>query len=49
MLLTEAIFELVGAVRTQLDVLVNVFEILTNEEPNSSVAPTDECHDWWFV
>ena len=27
----------------------NVFEILTNEEPNSSVAPTDECHDWWFV
>jgi len=31
------------------DVLVNVFEILTNEEPNSSVAPTDECHDWWFV
>jgi hypothetical protein len=31
------------------DVLVYVFEILTNEEPNSSVAPTDECHDWRFV
>jgi hypothetical protein len=31
------------------DVLVCVFEIFTNEEPNSSVAPTDECHDWRFV
>jgi len=31
------------------DVLVYVFEILTNEEPNSSVAPTDECQDWRFV
>jgi len=31
------------------DVLVYIFEILTNEEPNSSVAPTDECHDWRFV
>jgi hypothetical protein len=31
------------------DVLVYVFEIFTNEEPNSSVAPTDECHDWRFV
>jgi len=31
------------------DVLVYVFEILTNEEPNSSVAPTDECYDWRFV
>jgi hypothetical protein len=31
------------------DVFVYIFEILTNEEPNSSVAPTDECHDWRFV
>lgn len=31
------------------DVLVNVFEIIANEEPNSSVGATDECHDWWFV
>jgi hypothetical protein len=31
------------------DVLVYVFEIFTNEEPNSSVAPTDECHNWRFV
>ena len=31
------------------DVLVYIFEILTNEEPNSSVAPADECHDWRFV
>jgi hypothetical protein len=31
------------------DVLVYVFEILTNEEPNSSVGATDECHDWRFV
>ena len=31
------------------DVLVNVFEILPNKEPNSSVGATDECHDWRFV
>jgi len=31
------------------DVLVYVFKILTNEEPNSSVGATDECHDWRFV
>ena len=31
------------------DILVYVFEIFTHEESNSSVAPTDECHDWWFV
>jgi hypothetical protein len=31
------------------DVFVYVFEILTNEEPNSSVGATDECHDWRFV
>jgi len=31
------------------DVLVYVFEILTNEEPNSSVGATDEYHDWRFV
>jgi hypothetical protein len=31
------------------DFLVSVCEILTNKEPNSSVAPTDECHDWRFV
>jgi len=31
------------------DVLIYVFEIPTNKEPNSSVAPTDECHDWRFV
>jgi hypothetical protein len=31
------------------DVFVYTFEILTNEEPNSSVGATDECHDWRFV
>jgi hypothetical protein len=31
------------------DVLVYILEILTNEEPNSSVGATDECHDWRFV
>jgi hypothetical protein len=31
------------------DLFVYIFESLTNEEPNSSVAPTDECHDWRFV
>jgi len=31
------------------DVFVYISEILTNEEPNSSVAPADECHDWRFV
>ena len=31
------------------DVLVYVFQIFTNEEPNSSVGATDECHDWRFV
>jgi len=31
------------------DVLVYVFEIFSNEKSNSSVAPTDECHDRWFV
>jgi hypothetical protein len=31
------------------DVFVYVFEILTNEKPNSSVGATDECHDWRFV
>ena len=31
------------------DVLIYVFEILTNKEPNSSVRATDECHDRRFV
>ena len=31
------------------DVLVYIFEILTNGESNSSVGATDECHDWRFV
>jgi len=31
------------------DILVYILEILTNEEPNSSVGATDECHDWRFV
>ena len=31
------------------DILVSVFQILTDEKQNSSVAPTDECQDWWFV
>jgi len=31
------------------DVLVYVFEIFSNEKPNSSVGATDECHDWRFV
>ena len=31
------------------DVLVYIFEALTNEEPNSSVGATDERHDWRFV
>ncbi len=31
------------------DVLVYIFEILTDEEPNLSVRVTDECHDWRFV
>jgi hypothetical protein len=31
------------------DIFVYVFEILTNEEPNSSVGATNEYHDWRFV
>ena len=31
------------------DVLVYILEMLTNEESNSSVGVTDECHDWRFV
>ena len=31
------------------DVPVNVFKIIADKEPNLSVAPTDECHDGWFV
>ena len=31
------------------DVLVYIFEIFTNGEPNLSIAPTDECHDRRFV
>ena len=31
------------------DVFVYVVEILPNEEPNSSVGATDECHDWRFA
>ena len=31
------------------DVFVSVLEVFTDEEPHSSVIPTDECQDWWFV
>ena len=31
------------------DVLVHIFEILTNEESNSYVGATAECHDRRFV
>ena len=31
------------------NVFVGVSQILTDEKPNSSVIPTDECQDWWFV
>ncbi|EMA13993.1 hypothetical protein C435_16215 [Haloarcula marismortui ATCC 33799] len=31
------------------DVCVNVSEIIADEESNSSVTPTDECYDGWFV
>ena len=30
-------------------VFVYIFRIFTNEESNSSVGATDECHDWRFV
>jgi hypothetical protein len=38
-----------GLIAVLGDVFVNVLEIIADEESNSSVAPTDECHDWWFV
>jgi hypothetical protein len=38
-----------GLIAVLGDVFVNVFEIIADEEPNSSVAPTDECHDLWLV
>ena len=31
------------------NVFVSVLEVLADLEPNSSVGPTDECQDWWFV
>ena len=31
------------------DVFVSVLEILADQKPNSSVIPTNECQDWWFV
>ena len=31
------------------DVLIYVFDIFSNEKPNSSVGATDEGHDWRFV
>jgi len=31
------------------DVLVGLLQILTDEKPHSSVAPTDECQHWRFV
>lgn len=31
------------------ELFINVLKIFSNEEPNSSVAPTDECHDRRFV
>jgi hypothetical protein len=31
------------------DILISVLQIVTNEKPNSSVIPTDECQHWWFV
>jgi len=31
------------------DVFVSVLEVLTHQKPNSSVIPTNECQDWWFV
>lgn len=31
------------------DVFVSIFEIRTDEEPNSSIIPTDKCQDRWFV
>jgi hypothetical protein len=37
------------AVAVLSDIFVSVFQILADEKPNSSVAPTDECQDWWFV
>jgi len=37
------------AVAVLSDVFVSVFQILTHVKLNSSVAPTDECQDWWFV
>jgi len=38
-----------GLIAVLGDVLVNIFEIVAHEEPNSSVGATDECHDGWFV
>ena len=31
------------------DVFVSVLEVLADQKPNSSVIPTDECQDRWFV
>ena len=31
------------------DVFVSVLEVLADQKSNSSVIPTDECQDWWFV
>jgi hypothetical protein len=31
------------------DVFISVLQVLTDEKPNSSVGPTDECQYWWFV
>jgi len=31
------------------DLLVDILEILSNQKHNSSVAPTDKCHDRLFV
>jgi len=31
------------------DVFVSVFQVLTDEKPNSSVIPTDKCQHWRFI
>ena len=31
------------------DVFVDVLQVLSNQKPNSSVAPTNECYDRRFV
>jgi hypothetical protein len=38
-----------GFIAVRGDIVVNGFEIIADKEPNSSVGPTDECQDRWFV